>query len=141
MHLTEEKIKKLEIKANDIRQSIIEMLVAAGSGHTAGPLGMADIFTLFYFHILRQDPKNPEWPDRDGSRRIFPRGRIENLTKSWFTLARASASRISFHARNFFRSARQRAFAGSRHGARGQTRQWTDDTQIYLLFYVGRRAR
>ena len=65
MHLTEEKIKKLEIKANDIRQSIIEMLVAAGSGHTAGPLGMADIFTLFYFHILRQDPKNPEWPDRD----------------------------------------------------------------------------
>src|SRR3989344_999786 len=48
----EKKIKELEVKANLIRQTIIEMLVAAGSGHTAGPLGMADIFTAFYFHIL-----------------------------------------------------------------------------------------
>ena len=44
MLLTEEKIKELEKKANDIRISIIEMLVEAGSGHTAGPLGMAGIF-------------------------------------------------------------------------------------------------
>ena len=63
--LTEEKIKELEIKANDIRQSIIEMLVEAKSGHTAGPLGMADIFTLFYFHILRHKPKDPFWEGRD----------------------------------------------------------------------------
>lgn len=62
MFLSEEKILDLEKKANDIRISIIEMLVEAGSGHTAGPLGMADIFTLFYFHILRQDPKNPTLP-------------------------------------------------------------------------------
>lgn len=41
------------------------MLVAAGSGHTAGPLGMADIFTLLYFKILQHDPKNPQWADRD----------------------------------------------------------------------------
>jgi len=65
MLLTDEKIKELEKKANDIRISIIEMLVEAGSGHTAGPLGMADIFTLFYFHILKHDPKNPSWEDRD----------------------------------------------------------------------------
>jgi transketolase len=65
MYLPEEKILELEKKANDIRISIIEMLVEAGSGHTAGPLGMADIFTLFYFHILHQDPKNPSWPERD----------------------------------------------------------------------------
>jgi transketolase len=65
MLLTEEKILELEKKANDIRISIIEMLVEAGSGHTAGPLGMADIFTLFYFHILHQNPKNPSWPERD----------------------------------------------------------------------------
>ena len=65
MLLTEEKIKELEKKANDIRISIIEMLVEAGSGHTAGPLGMADIFTLFYFHILKHDPKNPSLEDRD----------------------------------------------------------------------------
>jgi transketolase len=63
--LTDDKIKELETKANDIRQSIIEMLVEAGSGHTAGPLGMTDIFTLFYFHILRHDPKNPMWEERD----------------------------------------------------------------------------
>ncbi|OGI45920.1 transketolase [Candidatus Nomurabacteria bacterium GWB1_40_6] len=65
MLLTEQKILELEEKANDIRESIIEMLVEAGSGHTAGPLGMADIFTLFYFHILKHDPKNPTLEDRD----------------------------------------------------------------------------
>jgi len=63
--LTELKIKELEQKALDIRRSIIEMLSEAGSGHTAGPLGMADIFALFYFHILRHDPKNPLWDKRD----------------------------------------------------------------------------
>jgi transketolase len=65
MFLPEKKIVELEKKANEIRMSIIEMLVEAKSGHTAGPLGMADIFTLFYFHVLKQDPKNPTWPDRD----------------------------------------------------------------------------
>src|SRR3989339_1754903 len=73
-HLHEDKIKFLEEKANQIRQSIIEMLVEAGSGHTAGPLGMADIFTAFYFHILNHDPKNPDWPERD--RLILSNGHI-----------------------------------------------------------------
>ena len=63
--LTENKILELEKTANDIRMSIIEMLLEAKSGHTAGTLGMADIFTLFYFHTLKHDPKNPSWPDRD----------------------------------------------------------------------------
>lgn len=63
--LTDAKTKELEKKANDIRESIIEMLVEAKSGHTAGALGMADIFTLFYFHILRHNPKNPSWEERD----------------------------------------------------------------------------
>jgi len=74
MNLTDEKIKTLEIKANDIRESIIEMLLAAGSGHTAGPLGMADIFTLLYFKVLKHDPKNPFWPERD--RLILSNGHI-----------------------------------------------------------------
>ena len=65
MYLTETKILELEKKANDIRVSIIEMLLEAKSGHTAGPLGMADIFTLFYFHILKHDQKNPNWLERD----------------------------------------------------------------------------
>ena len=64
-HLHDDKIKFLEDTANDIRQSIIEMLIEAKSGHTAGPLGMADIFTLLYFHILKHDPKNPDWQERD----------------------------------------------------------------------------
>jgi transketolase len=70
----DKKIKELEIKANDIRQSIIEMLTKAGSGHTAGPLGMADIFTAFYFHILNHDPKNPDLEERD--RLILSNGHI-----------------------------------------------------------------
>jgi len=63
--LPEDKNLSLQKKANDIRKSIIEMLVEAGSGHTAGPLGMADVFTLFYFHVLKHDPKKPGWEDRD----------------------------------------------------------------------------
>lgn len=64
-HLTDSKIKYLQEKANEIRESIIEMLLEAGSGHTAGPLGMADIFTALFFHILKHNPKNPSWEDRD----------------------------------------------------------------------------
>lgn len=61
----DEKIKELEETANQIRQSIIEMLLAAGSGHSAGPLGMADVFAALYFFILNHDPKNPDWEERD----------------------------------------------------------------------------
>ena len=58
-------IERLEIIANDIREDIIRMLEHAGSGHSAGPLGLADIFTALYFDILKHDPKNPDWPERD----------------------------------------------------------------------------
>ncbi len=63
--LTDRKTDELEKKANRIRELIITSLVEAGSGHTAGPLGLADIFSAFYFDILNHDPKNPEWEDRD----------------------------------------------------------------------------
>ncbi|HEY4516206.1 MAG TPA: transketolase [Candidatus Paceibacterota bacterium] len=72
--LTPEKIKFLETMANEIRISIIEMLVEAGSGHSAGPLGMTDIFTALYFHVLKHDPKKPEWKDRD--RLVLSNGHI-----------------------------------------------------------------
>jgi transketolase len=65
MHLTDQKIRTLEIKANDIRKDIIKMLLKAGSGHSAGPLGMADIFTAMYFYVLNHKPKKPFWEDRD----------------------------------------------------------------------------
>lgn len=58
-------IEELEQKANAIRQDIIRMLEHAGSGHSAGPLGLADIFTALYFDVMHHDPKNPDWEDRD----------------------------------------------------------------------------
>lgn len=58
-------ITQLEKKANDIRQDIIRMLEEAGSGHSAGPLGLADIVTALYFNIMNIDPSKPEWPERD----------------------------------------------------------------------------
>jgi transketolase len=64
-YLTSDEVTALEQKANEIRQSIIESLTEAGSGHTAGPLGMSDIFALLYFSVLRHDPKQPDWEDRD----------------------------------------------------------------------------
>jgi len=73
-HLHDDKIKELELTANKVRQSIIEMLCEAKSGHSAGPLGMADIFTAMYFHILRHDPKNPDWEERD--RLVLSNGHI-----------------------------------------------------------------
>jgi transketolase len=58
-------IEQLEKKANQIRQDIIKMLEHAGSGHSAGPLGLADIFTALYFEVLKHDPKKPDWEQRD----------------------------------------------------------------------------
>ncbi len=74
MILYDEKVKFLERQAQQIRQSIIEMLLAAGSGHTAGPLGMTDIFTALYFHLLKHRPEDPRWEDRD--RLILSNGHI-----------------------------------------------------------------
>src|SRR3989338_953771 len=64
MTITDVEVKAIELKANDIRQTIIRMLTAACSGHTAGPLGMSDIFAALYFHVLKHDPKNPDWAER-----------------------------------------------------------------------------
>lgn len=59
------KIVDLQNKANDLRKDVITMLEAAGSGHTAGSLDLAEILTAFYFNILKFDPNNPSWTDRD----------------------------------------------------------------------------
>lgn len=74
MHIHDDKIKELEEKALQVRELIIKMLTEAKSGHSAGPLGMADIFVALYFHILHHDPKNPDWPERD--RLILSNGHI-----------------------------------------------------------------
>lgn len=72
--LYEDKLHELEKKAEEARELVIKTLLEAGSGHSAGPLGMADIFTAFYFHILNHDPKNPDWEERD--RLILSNGHI-----------------------------------------------------------------
>ncbi len=73
--MTDEQIKKLAITANNIRQDIIKMLVAAGSGHSAGPLDMADVFTTLYFSgDVKLDSKHPWDPARD--RVILSNGHI-----------------------------------------------------------------
>lgn len=74
IELTDQQMLTLEDTAVKIRETIIATLVEAGSGHSAGPLGMADIFTAFYFHILRNNPKNPDWEERD--RLILSNGHI-----------------------------------------------------------------
>lgn len=51
--------------ANTLRKDIITMLVAAGSGHSGGPLDLADIATALYFNVLNLDPKKKDDPDRD----------------------------------------------------------------------------
>ena len=65
MALSDEDVRAIEQRAEEIRETILSMLVSAGSGHTAGPLGMADIFAAFYSHILKHDPENPDWSERD----------------------------------------------------------------------------
>ncbi len=104
--LSDREVIALEETANQIRQSIIEMLLAAGSGHTAGPLGMADVFTVLYFHTLRQDPKNPAWDQRD--RLILSNGHIcpvlyaamayaGYFPKSWLNTLRKFGSPLQGH--------------------------------------------
>ncbi len=73
-HAHDKKVARLEEIANEVRKSIISMLLAAGSGHSAGPLGMADFFTAMYFHVLHHDPKKPDWEERD--RLILSNGHI-----------------------------------------------------------------
>lgn len=74
MPTTDADLTALYEKATEIRRTIIEMLMAAGSGHTAGPLGMADIFSVLYFYILRHNPQDPEWEGRD--RLVLSNGHI-----------------------------------------------------------------
>lgn len=91
MALSAQDIQKLELKADIIRQDIIKMLVEAKSGHSAGPLGMADIFTALYFHVMVHDPAKPGWEERD--RLVLSNGHICPV---WYaTLAEAGYFPVS----------------------------------------------
>src|SRR5271157_3589625 len=67
-------MKKLKLIANTIRQDVVRMLFEAKSGHSAGSIGLADIFTALYFNVLYHDPKNPSWPERD--RMVLSNGHV-----------------------------------------------------------------
>ncbi len=58
-------IARLKNIARSIRKSVVNSIAAAGSGHTGGSLGLADVFTALYFNILNHKPEEPEWPERD----------------------------------------------------------------------------
>lgn len=70
----DDRLKELEEIAAQLRYESVQMVINAGSGHVAGPLGMADIFTALYFEVLKHDPKNPDWEERD--RLILSNGHI-----------------------------------------------------------------
>jgi len=72
--LDDKKLRYLEEIANKIRQTLVETLLTAGSGHSAGSLGMVDILTALYFHVLNHNPKAPDWEKRD--RLILSNGHI-----------------------------------------------------------------
>ncbi len=78
-------IKELELKANEARMLVVDMLEDAGSGHTAGPLGIADIFTALYFHSAKHDVHNPDWEERD--RIILSNGHIVPIRYAVMALA------------------------------------------------------
>src|SRR3989339_1764555 len=67
-------IKELKLKANSLRQEVIKMLCHSGSGHSAGPLGLAEIFTALYFNLLKHSPKKPLDKNRD--RLILSNGHV-----------------------------------------------------------------
>lgn len=56
---------ELSEMAREIRKNIVKSITAAGSGHTGGSLGLADVFTVLYFNRLNHQPEDPEWPERD----------------------------------------------------------------------------
>ncbi|KPK97156.1 MAG: transketolase [Omnitrophica WOR_2 bacterium SM23_72] len=59
------RINELEKKAKEIRRLIIQMLAKAGSGHPGGSLSATDLITVLFFSVLRHNPKDPSWPNRD----------------------------------------------------------------------------
>ena len=66
--------EQLKRKANELRLHVIEMTTAAGSGHPGGSLSAADLIAALYFRVMRHDPKNPQWEDRD--RFVLSKGHV-----------------------------------------------------------------
>jgi transketolase len=92
--------------ARKLRRHVITMIHAAGSGHPGGSLSAADIVTALYFKVMRHDPKNPHWPDRD--RFILSKGHAAPILYAalgelgyfpleWFTTLRRAGTCLQGH--------------------------------------------
>ncbi len=66
--------EEIQRMANKLRLHVIEMTTAANSGHPGGSLSSADIMAALYFDVLKHDPKNPQWEDRD--RFVLSKGHV-----------------------------------------------------------------
>ena len=64
-YFTEKDVERLEEQAVQLRRDIVEMIHAAKVGHPGGSLSAVDMITALYFHVMRIDPQNPRWEDRD----------------------------------------------------------------------------
>jgi len=60
-----ELIKDLEEKLHMVRQNILRIFEASSQGHCGGTMSLTEIVTALYFHHLKLDPGNPDWPERD----------------------------------------------------------------------------
>jgi len=76
---TKEKLEYLKHAAHSLRMDVVEMFHASGKGHIGGSLSIVEIMTALYFHILRVDPENPKWPDRD--RLVLSKG---HASATWY---------------------------------------------------------
>lgn len=63
--IDDEVIRRLRLKAYELRRDVIEMVHRAGQGHPGGSLSAAEIVTALYFYIMRHNPRDPAWPARD----------------------------------------------------------------------------
>lgn len=73
-------ITKLKLTANKVRKDIVKMITEARSGHPGGSLSAADVVTALYFNVMRHNPENPKWEDRD--RFILSKGHAAPLLYS-----------------------------------------------------------
>jgi transketolase len=70
----EQLVQDLELKAKLFRREILEMTFLAGSGHPGGSMSAIDIITVLYYYVMRVDPNNPQWADRD--RFVLSKGHV-----------------------------------------------------------------
>ena len=64
-YFTEKDVERLEKQAVQLRQDIVSMIHAAKAGHPGGSLSAVEMVTALYFHVMKLDPQNPKWADRD----------------------------------------------------------------------------